>query len=659
MKGNTILTRSLFLLPAILTVSSIQLAFAQNVPVIVVTPGAIQQPRTQAAIPVTVIDSATIQRSNATNLESLLRGQAGVHVSDLFGDGSQSSIDLRGFGPTAMSNTLILIDGRRLNNSTDTAAPDLSTISLDDIEQIEILQGSAGVLYGNQAVGGVINIIRKKVTQDKVTLSVAGGSYNAQKATASVNKLWGQTQLALTVSDSTSDNYRDHNQSDKQHIALRASRQHSSFTTFVELESTDEFIQTPGALLQSELDLSRTQSLAFYNQDYFDTRTESIRVGFDKHLNATQSINLDASRRVNERKFIQTFRSSTDSLSTPPSTGSLSTPQDRDTQLVSGKYQLRSEQLPLQLLLGVELEQSDYLLDSTFGAQAIDQTIHNLYLSTQWDISSSSQIQAGFRLSEQQADIAADEFDDSVSVFSLGYSWSQNQWKLYVRADQNYRFPTVEEHTNVPFGQAPGLKTQQGLSTELGAEHLAGQRRYRVSVYRIDLDDEIAFDASGFSNLNLDQTTRHGVILEASNSWSQKFRSSLSLTLQSAEITDGAFDGKQLPQVPEKTLRLDGSYQFNSSLLFNLELIAVDKQTLGGDFNNQLEKMPAYQVINTNLAYKINQWDLAFRVNNLLNEKYSEAGSQFTDFSTSPPTNFSAYFPAPERNFWVSAKYTF
>jgi len=217
----------------------------------------------------------------------------------------------------------------------------------------------------------------------------------------------------------------------------------------------------------------------------------------------------------------------------------------------------------------------------------------------------------------------------------------------------------VEEHTNVPFGQAPGLKTQRGISYELGAEHLAGQRRYRASVYRINLEDEIAFDASGFSNLNLTKTTRHGVILEASNSWSQKFRSSLSLTLQSAEITDGAFDGKQLPQVPERILRLDGSYQFSTSLLFNLELIAVDRQTLGGDFNNQLAKMPAYQVINTNLSYQISDWDLAFRVNNLLNEKYSEAGSVFTDFSTSPPTSYAAYFPAPERNIWVSAKYTF
>ena len=45
---------------------------------------------------------------------------------------SQATIDLRGFGPTAGSNTLILIDGRKLNNSADGASPDLSVIDIDD-----------------------------------------------------------------------------------------------------------------------------------------------------------------------------------------------------------------------------------------------------------------------------------------------------------------------------------------------------------------------------------------------------------------------------------------------------------------------------------------------------------------------------------------------
>ena len=71
--------------------------------------------------------------------------------------------------------------------------------------------------------------------------------------------------------------------------------------------------------------------------------------------------------------------------------------------------------------------------------------------------------------------------------------------------------------------------------------------------------------------------------------------------------------------------------------------------------------MPAYQVVNSNLAYNIRHWKLAFRVNNLLNEKYSESGSQYTEYDpvNFTPTSYGAYFPAPQRNFWLSAKYTF
>jgi len=118
----------------------------------------------QATVPtpasISVISAQEIEQSGARNVAELLRGRAGIQVSDLFGDGSGGAVfDLRGFGATAGSNTLIMVDGRRLNNGADIAAPDVTTIALKNIERIEIIQGSAGILFGNQAVGGVINII--------------------------------------------------------------------------------------------------------------------------------------------------------------------------------------------------------------------------------------------------------------------------------------------------------------------------------------------------------------------------------------------------------------------------------------------------------------------------------------------------------------------
>ncbi len=625
----------------------------RDVPVIIITPSSIEQPRQQANTSVTVIDQQTIHNSNSGSVAELLRGHAGLHVADLFGDGSQAAIDLRGFGPTASSNTLVLVDGRRLNNSADGAAPDLTTINLDEIERIEILQGSAGVLYGNQAVGGVINIIRKQVVENKASVSLRAGSYNSSALTADIQRLIGQTQLSLSFSDQQSDNYRAHNDSDRQNFNLRAERQHDSFTAYVEAGITDEHYLTPGALLESEMNVSRTQSLSYYQNDYFDTQSELLRIGMEKALDSDRSVTFDLSRRVNDREFIQTFR---------PYVGSLTT-QDRETTNLSAVYRVVPEitQSYSHLVFGLELESIDYDLLSSIGPQSIEQDVSDVYLSSQWMLGTQSQLDVGFRYSDRKSQIATDDFNDSQAVWTLGYSLTLGDLRLFARADQNFRYPTVEEHTNVPYGQEPGLKTQHGVSLELGTEYLHQDTRYRATLYTIRLQDEIGFDSSGFSNMNIEQTERRGLMLESSHRISESIDMDISLTLVDAEITDGPFAGKRLPLVSERSARIDFSYHHNASLNSSIELLAIDEQVLGGDFANQLEMLPAYTVVNFHMGYQARQWLVNFRINNLLDEEYAETGSQYTEYDmvTFSATNYEAYFPAPERNFWISTKYTF
>lgn len=657
---NTLLFRAA--VPAVFSLlASAPLLAQDDEPIeIVVTPSAIEQSINQANTTLTVIDEKTIRESNARSVAELLRGQAGLHVTDFFGDGSQAAIDLRGFGPTAGSNTLVLVDGRKLNNSSDTAAPDLSLIDVDDIAQIEILQGSSGVLYGNQAVGGVVNIIRKKSNEDSARISLGAGSYGAKRLTASGTRAFGRNRLSASVSDWSSDNYRDHNEAENQRLSLRAERIDNGLTSYIEAEAVNDDIETPGALLEDEKEDDRRQSLDFYEDDFFETETRMVRIGVDKTLDDARSFAVDLARRDTEREFIQTFR---------PFPGSETT-QDRDNRTLSASYRV----IPVDAgvlssyLVGFTRDATEYELVSALGAQEVDQVIQDVYLSTQWSAGARGQVDAGVRRSEQRAEIndeatsvEDEDFDDTVTVFSLGYSHVLERVRLFARADQNFRYPTVEEHTNVPFGDEPGLDTQQGVSYELGLEYRVAQNRLRGTLYRIDLEDEIAFDSFS-ANTNVDETRRHGLILEADRQWSDVFDTGISFTLLDAEITDGEFDGNELPLVPERIIRLDGSYRFSPELLFSLELISVDEQVFGGDFANDLEKLDAYEVVNAHAFYERDNWTLGFRVNNLLDEEYSEIGNQFTSFG--PPPNFTAsnepsFFPSPERNFWLSFSVTF
>ncbi|MFA7592969.1 MAG: TonB-dependent receptor plug domain-containing protein, partial [Thiohalobacteraceae bacterium] len=144
----------------ILSSSSLHAAGAVRLEPVVVSATRSLQSSVPTPAAISIIDRTEIEASGALQITEVLRGRGGVQLSDPYGDGSRAVIGMRGFGENAAANTLILVDGRRLNNS-DLAAPDLNSIALKDVERIEIIHGSAGVLFGDQAVGGVINIITR------------------------------------------------------------------------------------------------------------------------------------------------------------------------------------------------------------------------------------------------------------------------------------------------------------------------------------------------------------------------------------------------------------------------------------------------------------------------------------------------------------------
>ena len=112
-----------------------------------------------------MITADDIAHSPAQTLQEIIAQTPGVQLTSLFGgvNGAKTSVDLRGFGAFATSNTLVLVNGRRLND-IDIAGVDFSTIPRDSIERIEITRGNSGaVLYGYNAVGELINALDRSV----------------------------------------------------------------------------------------------------------------------------------------------------------------------------------------------------------------------------------------------------------------------------------------------------------------------------------------------------------------------------------------------------------------------------------------------------------------------------------------------------------------
>ena len=111
----------------------------------------------------TIITRQDIERAPEATIADILSREAGIQTSNFYGgvNGVGTTVDMRGFGVTGASNTLILINGRRLND-WDLPGFDLTTLGKNSVERIEITRGNSGaVLYGDGAVGGVINIVTR------------------------------------------------------------------------------------------------------------------------------------------------------------------------------------------------------------------------------------------------------------------------------------------------------------------------------------------------------------------------------------------------------------------------------------------------------------------------------------------------------------------
>ncbi len=150
-------------------------AYAENIyrlDQVVVTAARTAQTVDETLAPVTVIDRAQIERSQTMTVAELLNQSApGVQITSNGGPGSNSGVYIRG---TKTAQTLILMDGRKINSASSGSAP-LEYIDPQTIERIEVVRGPRSTLYGADAVGGVINIITRKGSGSPVLTVKAGG----------------------------------------------------------------------------------------------------------------------------------------------------------------------------------------------------------------------------------------------------------------------------------------------------------------------------------------------------------------------------------------------------------------------------------------------------------------------------------------------------
>ena len=134
------------------------------------------------AASVIVVSQKDIEKISASTLKDVFEKIPSINAQ--FGrfphpsSASKASVSIRGAGA---NGTLILIDGKRLSGETE-GPYELNRIPASMIERIEIVKGSMSTLYGSDAIGGVINIITKKIDKNSSTIDVKYGQNGHSEA---------------------------------------------------------------------------------------------------------------------------------------------------------------------------------------------------------------------------------------------------------------------------------------------------------------------------------------------------------------------------------------------------------------------------------------------------------------------------------------------
>jgi len=171
-------------------------AHAEDAGTIVVTAGRTEQKLDDVAISATVITKADIETRQSVAVIDLLRTTPGITISANGGLGTTTSVNIRG---ADSDQAVTLIDGVKINDpSSPGGGFNFGNLLTGNIERIEVVRGSQSVLWGSQAIGGVVNIITRAPTDDP-SLSASGeyGSRDTVRLVGNASAKFGPVSASV------------------------------------------------------------------------------------------------------------------------------------------------------------------------------------------------------------------------------------------------------------------------------------------------------------------------------------------------------------------------------------------------------------------------------------------------------------------------------
>lgn len=621
-----------------------------RLPEVTVTATRLEQQVIKIPQQVTVIEREQIESMRPNNVLDVLRYVPGVIVRDFSGTGITAKVDMRGFGESADRHVVVMLDGRRLN-PIDMSGVDFSTIAVDAIERIEVLHGASSVLYGDGAIGGVINIIsREGAGKPASTIEVRGGSYQYGQVRATTKGSEDMFSWFGQAHYGGGRGYRDNNESRTRGAGLNLRLDPSDTASFLlDADYGEANYSLPGALTEAEMEIDRRSTNTPY--DWASRQVFDIRGQGRKDMGQIGVLTTDIYYR-----YLQADSEMVSYYGSPQYQSITHNFGIQPKHIV--EYSLFG--LGARTTMGIDYNfwkvSSDTIPTSGFATQNeyFANTIAG-YLLEEVNLTEKLLLSFGGRLHYATFDIdqkAQGMATDSQTASETQYAWTTGltynfieNAKVYASAGRTFRYPLVDEY--VTWGMFnPDLEAEYGMNYELGAAYtLPFGLTLDINLYWLALSNEIAYNNATNMNENLDDTRHRGVNLNLSMPLGERNQHLLfaSAGYQEAVFDGGQYDGKEMPLVPQWTASAGARVELIENLRVNGRINFIGSRYFDGDRENQFDKMSAYATVDLGADYTWENLTVFFNVQNLFNKYYSEYGINY---------GLPSYYPAPGTLFW-------
>jgi len=577
---------------AILCAATFPTFAAETLPDVVVTATRTEQAADKTLASSTVITRADIDRLQAQSLTDVLRGVAGLTLSNNGGAGKATSVFLRG---SNADHILVLVDGIKIGSAT------LGTASFQDIpvaqiERIEIVRGPRASLYGSEAIGGVVQIFTRK--QHTATASFTAGSYGTYN-----------TAVGTGVGDA---NGWVNVQAQQQNVrGFNACRGNLNAGCFVNQPDKDSYHNSSIGVkagyvadsgITAELNALQAQSNNQYDGSAFvGNQAEGLQqvlggsVKFSPMQSWHTTLRVGSSQDNSNAFFNGIFNSRYNT--------------QRDSLSVQNDFALRDNQL---VTVGFD-QQKDSVNSTTLYAKT---TRNNDAIFTQYQGS------VGAHSLQLSARRDANQQFGTHSTSGIGYGYALNDdTRFTASVGTAFKAPTFNQLYFPNFGSAT-LRPELSRSTEIGVAQHTGFGKWSLNAYETKVTDLVGFDAN-FTPVNINTATLRGLEAQTLTQIAD-WDITTTLTSQDPRQTSGTNSGKLLNRRATKTARIELAHQFAdlrvASSLYGEGRRYDDLANTAG------KKLGGYGLLDLRAEYRVApEWLVQGRVDNLTDKQYETA----------------------------------